>query len=135
MTQNLRLVKYFMSEFYKSKTSDLAHIASPSFVFQRNNGKPLDFDQYALSKAILAVHAEIEFEELKSDNDVVFYCKWTMRIPDEKKIILTGVGQSRFIVKNGLLQKVHVSYDTAEYVFEYYDKLCALSLLEYNLTQ
>lgn len=125
---NLRLVKYFMNEFYANKIWNLEHIASPTFVFDLNNGNPMDFAEYAASMKFTYSVATIDFGDLKALNDEIFVADWVMSLKTDRAEMENGTGLTEFTVERGLLKKVAVYFDVNEYVFQYFGGLRPASL-------
>ncbi len=126
VSQNLRLIEYFTSEFYSNKTSELAHIVSPDFNFKINNTAERDFEEYAESMLFMTSNTKFVMGDISSDNDDDFILNWEMSMYDESREILVGTGHSKFSVKKGLLQSVHIIYDDTEKVFQLYARKWAL---------
>lgn len=114
MSQNLRLAEYFTSEFYKNKTHQLAHIASPNFEFVLNNRGKKNFEEYAIRTTLVGRKSDIEIGEFTSTDDHLFKAACTITKDDGS----TASGQMKLHVDHGLLQKVQLDYDltTDEYL-------------------
>ncbi|MCJ8324309.1 MAG: hypothetical protein HRU29_16195 [Rhizobiales bacterium] len=120
---NLRLVEYFISEFYTKKTWELSHIASPTFVFDLNDGEPMDFAEYAESMKRMYSVATIKFGDLKAAGTEQFVANWVMSMKTDRAEMDSGSGYTEFTVERGLLQNVSVFFDIKQYVFQYYGEL------------
>lgn len=111
ITENERLVRYFISEFYSSETFALEHIASTSFTFIVDGGKKMNFHQYAERKDLMSGYCQLVFEMPESDDNVNFKSSFKLVAPQKDKAELHGTGIITFLVKDNLLEEVTVDYD------------------------
>lgn len=111
MSQNLRLVSYFVSEFYHNKMIELEHITSPNFSFTLHTEKKQTFKEFAERMSYVTENAKLEIGDIRTQDDVYFYASAELSIPtgDAEDYIVHG--ENRFMVKNGLLDEVKVTYD------------------------
>lgn len=123
MDPNFQLVEYFMSEFYANKNSELSHIVSPTFVFNINNGEPMDFAEYSNSMRFMYGAATVQFGKLEATGTGIFVVEWVLSLKTDRAEIENGLGHTEFTVEDGLLEKVGVYFDIYEYVFQYYGRL------------
>lgn len=113
MSQNQRLVEYFVSEFYRNKTIALEHITSSSFVFIIQSGSEQSFAEYASRMNILSDSCRLELADPVSEDDIMFVSTFSMTVPSPNKEDLVATGTNKFFVENDLLCKVIVEYDTS----------------------
>lgn len=106
MSQNLRLVEYFSSNFYLNHTINLAHIASPSFVFRVNGGDKLDFKAFSLRRKLLSQNGKLSIGDISSDDDTTFYADFVAIINSGEE----ATGNCTFRVKNDLIERVEINY-------------------------
>lgn len=114
MTQNLRMVNYFVSEFYRKRTFELEHITSTSFSFKLQLNPEQSFKDFAERMNYINENAKLTIEEVKSEDDTTFYAQSTLRIPDGEGEEFKAHANNIFVVKNGLLDKVSVMYDLTD---------------------
>lgn len=117
MSQNLNLVKYFVSEFYMDKTIELAHIVSPSFYFTVNSGEPQSFDTYAHHLKLVKQNAELTISEIRSidaDNVEVDFAI----LSSHNGVYEKYFGTSIFNVTNGMLNNSIIKYHHSKQEFE-----------------
>lgn len=108
MSQNLKLVKYFISQFYEERSLELAHIVSPRFYFIVNSSGKLSFEEYAERMNEMYKTSKSFVTDLRSDDDQTFFADY---------IIVTEVdgyseklcGIAKYYVLNGLLESVHIN--------------------------
>lgn len=119
MSQNLRLVEYFSSEFYRSHTLDLAHIASTTFEFSVNSGPTKNFEEYAKRTAKLNKKANLIIGEFTSEDDIHFHASFETKLDCK----VSASGKCMFKVSRGLLERVNIDYDMTKEEFEIFNQL------------
>ena len=118
MTQSLRLVEYFTSEFYRDKTSVLEHIISPTFVYKLNSRPDENFQQYAARRMLVDEKATVVLGKLETKDDINF--KATYVVTNKHGESATGVVIIR--VEKNLLQEVHVKSDLTDENYRMFEK-------------
>lgn len=114
MSQNLRLVNYFMSEFYRNKTLNLGYIVSPNFEFYIQDNVKKNFIHYANRMDLLCKCCELEMFSPTTEDDVKFTSKFKMVIEREGEEDLIATGVNEFVIKDDLLFRVYVRYDHSD---------------------
>lgn len=119
MSQNSRLVNYFLSDFYRNKVFELKHVVSPNFEFSFQGEKAIGFSQYASRMIYLSKNCDLSILDAKTDDDTIFVSRFEMIIPQpfDNQIIASGV--VKYKVEDGLLTKVVVLYDQTGANFEH----------------
>ncbi|MCJ8323477.1 MAG: hypothetical protein HRU29_13305 [Rhizobiales bacterium] len=117
MTQNLRLVNYFISKFYRNRTLELEHIAAYDFEFILHSDEPINFESYAQRTNLLARCCKLQLSDPVSDDDILFVSKFEMEVPRAGNDSLFATGTNNFTVANGLLTKVTVDYHQTQAEF------------------
>lgn len=122
-SQNLRLVEYFVSEFYRKRALELEHIVSTRFTFKLHTLPPVNFKDFADRMAYISDNSTLKIQDIYSDDDVTFFAKSTIYIPREDDADFEALGLNTFFIKNGLLDKVVVDYELSEDEFKYLQML------------
>ena len=107
MCCNLRLVEFFVNEFYKSATSDLEYLASPDFVFTMNSSHPMGFKEFADRRSHLFLTAFTTHGEFSSKDGINFVADVEIATFDNERFN----GVIVFKVEDNLLQRVDVDYN------------------------
>lgn len=117
MSQNLRLINYFISEFYSSNTFHLSHVVSPHFQFFPHTHETKLFVDYAVRMDLLRLSCRLEISSPETMDDVTFVTNFKMEIPRRNGSDLYATGINSFVVKDNLLYRVFVHYnlDNDEY--------------------
>lgn len=111
MSQNLRLVNYFISEFYSNNTFDLSHIVSPEFEFFLHTYEKKTFVDYAVRMDLISNCCMLEISPLTTIDDITFNACFKMLIPRKNEADIYAVGINSFVVKDDLLHRVFVHYN------------------------
>lgn len=125
MSYNLRLVEYFISEFYQFEVTDLSHLAAPTFAFTVNGSEPRLFDEFEKRRRYLFHHSCIKHGEFSSSDDKSFFASFEVLTLEGDAV----QGAIMLQVDRQLLQRVDVNYDLAQedfdkfynYLFKDYD--------------
>lgn len=110
MSQNLRLVKYFTSEFYFSHTIELAHIASTTFEFSINSGPKMGYEEFASRRALFTKDAKLELGDFTSADDLCFIANFKSELKNGQLISGKCIAE----VARGLLERVEIKYDMTD---------------------
>ncbi len=113
ITKNLKLVKYFTSEFYLNHTNDLSHVASPTFEFSVNSGPVKGFEEYAERRAVFNHNAKLVFGKFRSDDDVHFYTEFETQLLNGTEVL----GTCMFEVSELLIERVEIIYNLTDKEF------------------
>lgn len=111
MSKNLRLVDYFISEFYSNNIFDLSHIVSPYFEFFPHTHEIKTFVDYAVRMDLISRFCQLEISTLETIDDVTFTTCFKMVIPRNNASDLYTTGINSFVVKDDLLHRVFVHYN------------------------
>lgn len=125
MSANHRLVEYFVSEFYRKYTRELAHITSNDFAFQLHNLPDQNFEKFADRMAYISSKATLTIGDIHTDDDVLFYANSSVCIVLAQGEDYVVNGRNGFVVKNGLLERVTVKYDLTDDEFEKMQQMLA----------
>ena len=110
MSQNSRLIDYFINEFYLDRTYGLAHITSPSFICRINSGVGLNFDEHVERMTLINLNAILIIDDIKSDDDKIFTAEFIIRTNEN----LRASGVFTFKVINGLLDNIRIYYSLTD---------------------
>ena len=113
-TQNLRLVKYFVNNFYYGRTADLSHIASPKFKYVSNSGSPKNFEEYTRNRDVAFQNVEMFIEDFASEDDVSFKAFYNVIAKDQEIF----KGDMTLKVVRGLLESVLITHDLSPTEFK-----------------
>lgn len=109
MSQNLRLVEYFLSEFYKNRTLELAHIVSPNFYYCVNGGEKEDFETYVQRMNLIFKNSDSFMTPPQTEDDQIFAVDYVISIETNGSIErLYGV--AKYNIVNGLLENIHITH-------------------------
>lgn len=112
MSQNLSLIKYFVSEFYMDKIMDLAHIVSPNFYFTINSSFRQPFEVYANHLNLVKQDSELTISEMRSVSEQIVEVDFTIIYINEgmyDKIF----GTTEFFVEKGMIEHTNIIYHHA----------------------
>ena len=119
MSQNLRLVEYFTSEFYLGHLLDLSHIASPTFTFTVNSSPPENFEEYAKRTSALNRNGKLIIGKFTSEDDIHFHTNSVTKL----NIGVSASCKLIFMVSRGLLERVNINYDMPNEEFQIFNQL------------
>lgn len=111
MSQNLRLINYFISEFYSNNTFDLSHVVSPYFQFFPHTHEIKTFVDYAVRMDLLSNSCRLEISAPETMDDITFVTCFKMEIPRRNGTDIYATGINSFVVKDDLLHRVFVHYN------------------------
>lgn len=123
MSQNLRLVNYFVSEFYRNRMIELEHVTSPDFSFTLHTGAKQSFTEFAARMGFVNDNAKLELGEIHSTDDTIFIAPSKVSIISEDGQEFIATGENSFLIKNELLEEVKVTYNLADNEFALMQKL------------
>lgn len=120
MTENRRLLNFFMSEHFKYELSDCKHLVSPDFTFIMNSQVIFDYRAFAHRRAYLYHRLSFNFGEFFTYDDESFYMPVELKTLDGSSIL----GQSMINVSAGKIQYSQADYFlTDEDFIAFYTKL------------
>ncbi|MGL1919888.1 MAG: hypothetical protein OCD03_02560 [Hyphomicrobiales bacterium] len=122
MSDNLKLIKYFLKEFRANSSHNLSNVVSPSFSFFLNLGEKQDFDQFTARMQLITTASNAVISELTSEDDIHFYFDFevTLAPPNDE---VKSHGFTQLIVQNNLITQVSINYMSSEEEFEEFQKL------------
>lgn len=111
MSKNLRLINYFISEFYSNNTFDLSHVVSPHFQFFSHTHEIKTFVDYVMRMDLLSNCCQLDISTPETMDDVTFVTCFKMVIPRKHEPDIYTTGINSFVVKDDLLHRVFVHYN------------------------
>lgn len=116
-SQNIKLIAFFISEFYRKRSLELEHIVSTAFTFKLHNLPAQNFQEFAARMGYISDNAILSIEDIHSSDDTTFVAKSSLSIKRENLPDYVATGLNTFVIKNGLLDKVIVKYDLTDEEF------------------
>lgn len=113
MSKNLEIVSLFLSDFYRDKRIELSEIISPKFRYQSPFFGEVNFSEYTDWMSRLSNQRSVTAKtSLQSADDEVFEYQFIMKVLD----FVDGfdeemLGNTKIIIKNGLIEYVEITYD------------------------
>lgn len=113
MSKNHEIVTLFLSDFYRDKRAELIEIISPKFRYQSPFFGNVDFAEYIDWMSRLSNQRSVTAKTaLRSTDDEIFEYQFILKVLD----FVDGfdedmIGNSKIIIKNGLIEYVEITYD------------------------
>lgn len=112
LSQNKRLVEYFLDEFYRRNPVELEHIISPSFKFVDSTKLEHNFAQYIEQLRIYMPNVNVIINKIDTEDDVGFLVDFSFEITNSTAEYGKKITDSVLIqVKNNLIESVVVIHD------------------------
>lgn len=106
MTQNLRLVEYFISNHYRTLKADLAHVVSPSFEFTSPSNDVGNFDRFIEYTKDFPNDKKFVVNDVSTTDDITFIVEFSIeKIDSSDKIYESKV---EIVIKDNLVDKVWI---------------------------
>ncbi|NRA87145.1 MAG: hypothetical protein HRU28_07065 [Rhizobiales bacterium] len=106
MSQNLRLVEYFLSDYYRCKKELLAHIVSPTFAFIDSSEDVGDYDRFIEYTRMFPTKKKLVIKAIESPDDIYFVASYYTESLDYFNDRYDGkVG---VLIKEGLIDKIRI---------------------------
>ncbi|MGL1921990.1 MAG: hypothetical protein OCD03_13280 [Hyphomicrobiales bacterium] len=105
MSDNSKLVQYFVNGFLNNSGGELVNLISTNFVYSEANGEDVNFDQFVIRMHFFNSSTTTELGEIKSGDDTHFHFDFLSLLPPPN----SGVKLKGFIqifVKKGLICRV-----------------------------
>ncbi|MGL1921998.1 MAG: hypothetical protein OCD03_13320 [Hyphomicrobiales bacterium] len=122
MTDNSKLVNYFINEFLANNSHNLSNVVSPSFSFFLNLGDKQDFNQFATRMQLITTASNLVFTETTTEDDIHFCFDFEIILapPNEE---MKSQGFAQIIAQNNLITQVSINYMSSEEEFEEFQEL------------
>lgn len=122
MTDNSKLVNFFVANFLADDATELAHLVSPTFTYYLNFGEPKDFSFFTNRMNMLNLSARLKAGEITSGDDIHFHYDIETKLPaPNTEIAMKGFAQ--IIVKNNLIQQLEINYEVESKEYEKFEGL------------
>uniref|UniRef100_A0A2A4YZ69 Uncharacterized protein n=1 Tax=OCS116 cluster bacterium TaxID=2030921 RepID=A0A2A4YZ69_9PROT len=116
----MKVVSYFVKEFFLKRNTGVGFFTSPSFVFKLDSQQDQTFEEFADRIDHITNNVDIEMEELTSDDDTIFHFKSVINISRDCGSNFLIYGSNTIFLKNGLISKVTIDHDLTEVELEYF---------------
>lgn len=127
MSDNEKLVKYFVQAYLSGNSKNLSHAVAPSFCYYINHGDQQNFDQFIERMQLLTTTSKVWAGEIKTEDGIHFYYEIAAMLPapNEGK---TAKGFAQAIVHNGLIARLDVHYNESPEEFEEFQNILSSSI-------
>lgn len=122
MTDNEKLVRYFVKEYLGHNASKLVNIVSPQFSYILNQQVRKNFNQFTARMRLFTSATLIKVGEISSGDDTHFHYDFEIELPGSDTGVKTH-GFAQVIVKNNLVHQVDINYHNSQEEFEEFQEL------------
>lgn len=128
MSDNLKIVEYFVKEIFHNDVNDahdpdkVSYLIAPQFSYYLNVGDRQSYKEYAESVRKLKSSATVIVGKLSSGDDAHFHCDFEVKLPAPNQNVKM-LGFSQIIVKNGLIHQIEINYYKNQREFEDFQKM------------
>lgn len=88
MTNNSKLVQYFVKEYLGQNVDKLVNIVSPSFTYVLNHRTSINFDQFTARMRAYTRATLINIGEISSGDDIHFHYDFEIKLPNGKVLVI-----------------------------------------------
>ena len=106
MTQNQRLVEYFVSNHYRTLKAELAHVVSPTFEFTDPSNDVGNFDRFIEYTKGFPNDKRFVVDDINTADDMMFIVKFSIEYICNSNKVYDSVIE--IIMKDNLIDKVRV---------------------------
>lgn len=122
MTDNEKLVRYFVKEYLGQNISKLVNIVSPQFSYILNQHTRKNFAQFAARMRLYTSATVIKVGDISSGDDIHFHYDFEIELPGAETGVKTH-GFAQVIVKNDLIHQVDINYHNSQEEFEEFQEM------------
>ena len=122
MSNNMKLVQYFVDGFLNNNETELSNLVSPSFVYSLNHGDVIDFDKFIVRMRFLNSATKFINQEITSEDDAHFHFDFESILPAPNEGVKSD-GFAQIMVQNGLIIRVDIHYKGSEEDFQKFQEL------------
>lgn len=127
MSPDLKLVKFFIAEFYNNNATEMAYLVSPTFSFTLNSDDRLNFEFFIQRMRFLNHSTKFEIDAPSSEDDKHFNSEFRLQIPNGEDGFITASGKVEIITKYELIQNINVSYHHSQDEYDQFQRLMKAS--------
>ncbi|PCI85590.1 MAG: hypothetical protein COB24_12420 [Hyphomicrobiales bacterium] len=122
MSDNMKLIQYFVKGCISNETEKLGNLVSPKFVYVLNLDEYFDWEEFVVRNRTLHHTTNIVIHEISSEDDVHFHYDFDISLP-EPNLEIAARGFIQIIVKGGLITRIDAHTNNTEEEFKTFQEL------------